>query len=92
MPPYEYICVIDDTVEGLEGFEFLTISSTEEGARLNAQDAFPHGRVRAVHEKHYLDWADALGERARKMRALEKPLQGSFGEMIHHLSEIKTLP
>ena len=38
-------------VEGLEGFEFQTIASTEEEARLNAQDAFPHGRVRAVYER-----------------------------------------
>ena len=79
-------------VEGLEGFEFVTISSTEEGARLNAQDAFPHGRVRAVHEKRYLDWADALGEHARKMRALEKPLKGPLGKVIQQLSAIKKLP
>jgi len=90
--PHEYVCVNDDAIEGLEGFEFVTIASTEEGARLNAQDAFPHARVCAIHEKGYLDWADALGERAKKMRALEKPLKGPLEEMIHQLSAIKKLP
>jgi hypothetical protein len=87
----EYVCIVDDPAEGLEGYEYLTTASTEEEAGINAQVEFPSGIIRAVHQKSYIDWADALGERARKMQAAETPSNDPLGEIIEHLSEVKKL-
>jgi hypothetical protein len=67
----EFVCIVDDIETGLAGYEYLTTASCEEEALFNAQDDYPYGVVRAVHEKRCLDWLDSLASRAAKKRAQE---------------------
>jgi hypothetical protein len=87
----EYICIIDDETQGLQGYEHLETAYSEEEAMFNAQEYFPNGRVTAVHDAEYLEWCDSLRARAERKRAQEKPVKGPLGELIDLVAKQKTL-